>query len=123
MRRILFGVILLGMMLVVSDVMAQPISVDINRAKLQWSWTMLAGSSPIVDFEMRCGQTPKNYTKMTVVGPTITSMDIKDAITGVGNWFCAVAARNQFGTLVSGEVPFVAGSAPSGTLTLIIVAQ
>jgi hypothetical protein len=125
MKKLIVGIILcaIGM---AANVSAQTLTVDIAKAKLNWTWVPGAGSGVIADYEVRCGQTTKTYTKLTVVPATQTTLDVKTAITGNGNWFCVTAARNQFtpgGALVSNEVSFVAGAGLSGSLNLTIVAQ
>jgi len=106
-----------------TNVQAQSVSVDINRAKLSWTWAQGTGGLAS-EFRVKCGQTSGAYTNTTVVPyPTLT-INVKDAITGNGNWFCAVTAANSFGESgASNEVPFVAGAAPSNSPVLSIQAQ
>ena len=114
-----------AVLVVTAEGRAQSIAVDINRAKLAWTWTPDATSGTPSEFRMKCGATSGNYTKVTVVADSnAREMAVKDAITGNGNWFCAVSAANQFGESgLSNEVPFVAGAAPSGGLKLTVQAQ
>ena len=94
------------------------IAVDLNKATLEWQHTVAPDTGVPDGFNMKCGNVSGQYTKITTVGPTARSMPVKDAITGSGNWFCAVSAYNQFGeSALSNEVPFAAGAkpfAPSG---------
>jgi hypothetical protein len=104
---------------------AQSVSVDINRAKLAWTWTAATGSGAPSEFRVKCGQSSGSYTKTTIVSDSaLRSIDIKTVIGGQGNWFCVVSAANSFGESGnSNEVPFVAGAAPSGSIAASISAQ
>jgi hypothetical protein len=104
---------------------AQSVSVDINRAKLAWTWTSATGSGAPTEFRVKCGQFPLLYTKTTIVSdPAVREIAIKTVIGGQGNWFCVVSAANSFGESGnSNEVPFVAGAAPSGSIAASISAQ
>ena len=90
------------------------ISVDINKARLQWDWTQGTGGA-VDKFNVKCGTTPTTVSKVTTIAdPAARSANIRDVITGSGQWYCAVNAENGFG--VSGDsnqVPFAAGAAPS----------
>ena len=106
-----------------SSVQAQSVSVDINRAKLSWTWAQGAGGAA-TEFRVKCGQTSGVYTRTTIVAHPTMSVNVKDAITGNGNWFCVVTAANSFGESgASNEIPFVAGAAPSNSPVLTIQAQ
>lgn len=120
--RIIF---LLVILLVATTAQAQTVQVDINRAKLSWNWSPNVGSDPPTEFRMKCGGVSGIYTKITVVvGATVREMAVKDAISGAGNWFCVVTAANTFGESGgSNEIPFVAGAAPAGKITLQMLAQ
>lgn len=104
---------------------AQSVSVDINRAKLTWTWTSAVGSGAPTEFRVKCGQFPSLYTKTTIVSdPAVREIAVKAVIGGQGNWFCVVTAANSFGESGnSNEVPFVAGAAPSGSIAASISAQ
>ena len=121
MKKLIIGLMLFIMGLSV-NVSAQVLNVDINTKNLNWAWVPGVGSGVVADYEVRCGQTTKVYTKMTVVAPTVNSLAVKTAVTGNGPWFCVVVARNQYtvGGVMSNEVPFVAGAGLTGTLTLTI---
>lgn len=100
------------------------VSVNINKAKLAWQWTQ--GSGGAADgFNVKCGNTPGNYTRITAINnPAARSVDVKDAITGSGQWFCTVTAFNQFDESAgASEVNFFAGAGPSAPTNLIIQAQ
>lgn len=121
MKIIFLTVSLIGLLL--GQAMAQVISVDINRAKLSWTWTQGTGGLAS-EFRVKCGQTTGVYTRTTIVAYPATIANVKDVITGNGNWFCAVTAANSFGESgLSNEVPFVAGAAPSSIPVLTIQAQ
>jgi len=98
-----------------------PISVDMNRARLTWSWSQGAGG-PAELFNVKCGTSSKVYTKtMSVKAPT-TELAVAQAITGSGTWFCVVTASNSFGESgPSNEFPFVAGAVPSSPSALGII--
>lgn len=103
----------LGILLAANAPAQTSISVDINKAKLQWDWAQGSGGIPD-NFLVKCGQSTGNYTRITQVLYPSTSVNISSVITGQGNWFCAVSAFNQFGESgLSNEVPFVAGAVPS----------
>jgi len=70
------------------------VSVDINKAKLTWSYNQ-ADQASINQFIVKCGPSTGNYTKVTSV-PDVTarSLAVKTAITGPGTWFCVVTAAN-----------------------------
>jgi len=97
------------------------ILVNLNRAKLNWTWTPDAASSPADGFRVKCGQVTGVYTKITELPtPTARTAAIKDVIAGNGNWFCVVAVFNGFGEVASSELPFVAGASPSGSIVVTI---
>ena len=102
------------------------ISVDMNKAKLRWTWAQGDPQQfgPVEEFRIKCGQVSKTYTKITSVGPTARELAVSSAIAGSGNWFCVVTAFNAFGESgASNEVPFAAGAAPSAPVNALIVAQ
>lgn len=100
------------------------ISVDINKAKLAWDWTQGSGGTP-TEFRVKCGTATGNYTKVTTIAdPAARQANVKDVITGSGNWFCAVSAANSFGESGnSNEVPFAAGAAPLAPTNARVTAQ
>jgi hypothetical protein len=119
------GILVVLVLGVVTAAGAQSVSVDINRAQLNWTWAPAAGSGAPTQFLMKCGQVSGQYSRVsTIADPTVRSIAVKTVIGGQGNWFCAVSAANSFGESgLSNEVPFVAGAAPSGSAVLSIVAQ
>ena len=95
-------------------------SVNINRAKLTWTWAVGDGGAADY-FNMKCGTAPGSYTRITRVNAPTTELSVAQAIAGSGTWYCVVTAVNQFGESgPSNELPFVAGAAPStpGNLTV-----
>lgn len=124
MKKTIFGFALL-VYLVADVVHAQTsVSVNINKAKLSWQWTQ--GTGGVADgFNIKCGNTTGNYTKITTINnPTARTADVKDAITGSGQWFCIVTAFNQFDESAgASEVSFFAGDGPSAPTNLTIQAQ
>lgn len=103
---------------------AQTVQVDINRAKLSWNWSPDVGGVAPTEFRMKCGTTAGTYTKITTIGAAVREMAVKDAISGAGNWFCVVVAANSFGESGgSNEIPFAAGAAPVGKISLLMLAQ
>lgn len=99
------------------------VAVDINNAKLAWDWSQGTGGPPD-EFRVKCGSSTGNYSRVTSVGPTARELSVKAAITGSGNWFCAVSAANQFGESAnSNEVNFAAGASPSSPTGLRVSAQ
>lgn len=103
------------------------VSVDINKAKLAWTWAQGTGG-PADGFNVKCGTASKTYSKTTVVGPAVRDIAVNSAITGLGTWFCVVTAFNGTGTsmLESGptnEVSFLAGAIPVNPTSLTIQAN
>lgn len=100
------------------------LTVDLNKAQLQWDWTQGTGGA-VDEFRMYCGPQAGQYTKTTVLtNPAARTLAVKDAITGSGNWFCAVSAANRYGESVkSNEVPFDAGAIPSSPTNNRVTAQ
>ena len=99
------------------------ISVDINKASLEWVFNQGAGG--VADkFNVKCGPSTGQYTKTTERPNTARTIPIKDAITGIGSWFCTVSAANTFGESPnSNEVSFTAGTVPVPPTNLTIKAQ
>lgn len=117
-------IVFLAILFASSFVEAQTtINVDIARASLAWDWTQGAGGLPD-SFNVKCGQSSGNYTKVTSVAyPTLT-VAISQVITGQGSWFCVVSASNQFGDSPnSEELPFVAGAAPLSPSNARVIAK
>lgn len=112
------------LLLLASPAYAQTISVDINRAKIAWDWAQGTGGVP-TEFRVKCGNATGVYTKITVLaGIAVREANVRDVITGSGNWFCAVSVANQFGeSAMSNEVPFSAGAAPSSPTNTRVTAQ
>lgn len=122
MRSIL--IILAVLMISVTAQAQTTISVDINKAKLAWDWTQGTGGIP-TEFRVKCGAATGNYSRVTTLAdPAARGANIRDVITGSGNWFCAVTAANAFGESVpSNEVNFSAGAAPSAPTNARVSAQ
>lgn len=123
MRKILLAILFVGVM--AGSVSAQTtIAVDIAKAKLAWDWTQGTGGVP-TEFRVKCGAASGVYTKITTIAdPAARSANIRDVITGSGNWFCAVSAANQFGESAnSNEVFFAAGAAPLAPTNARVSAQ
>lgn len=99
--------------------------VNINKAKLSWSWAADAGGGTPDGFKVKCGNTTGNYTRITTItNPAARTVDVKDAITGSGQWFCTVTAFNQFDESAgANEVSFFAGAGPSAPTNFVIQAQ
>jgi len=100
------------------------ISVNLAKAKLSWAWTQGTGGAAD-GFRVKCGNTTGNYTRITTItNPAARLADVKDIITGSGQWFCIVTAFNQFDESPgTNEVSFFAGAGPSAPTNLIIQAQ
>lgn len=120
MKNVLVGLFFL---LIASPVSAQVfIAVDIERQSLGWDAPV--GGGAVVEYLMKCGPASGNYTKITPVAATSTSIPVKDAIDGLGNWFCVVTARNAFGESgPSNEIAFEAGMKPGNPANLILRGQ
>ena len=100
------------------------VSVDINKAKLTWSYDQ-ANQASINQFIVKCGPSSGNYTKVTSV-PDVTarSLAVKTAITGAGTWFCAVTAANADSeSSPSNEVSFKAFTPPPAPTGLGVLLQ
>ena len=103
---------------------AQTVQVDINRATLLWTWTADPDSGPVDEFRLKCGNQSGNYTKITSIAGTARELAVKSAITGQGNWFCAVTAANAIGESgASNEVNFAAAAGPAGKIGLQLKAN
>lgn len=95
------------------------IAVDIDRQSLAWNAPV--GGGAVGEYRVSCGPASGNYTKITPVPATSTSIPVKDAIDGLGAWFCVVTASNQFGQSgPSNEIAFEAGMKPSNPTGLIL---
>lgn len=122
MKKFLLALALVGFMGGIGEAQTS-ISVDINKAKLQWSWSQGTGS-PADEFRVKCGPSSGNYTKTTVVPSPTTEVAVSSAIGGLGAWFCVVTAANQFGeSAPTNEISFVAGTIPGAPSGLQVVAQ
>lgn len=125
--KIIIVAISLFVAALVSDAAAQTsVSVDLNKAVLSWEWTKGAppNDGDATEFVIKCGQTSKTYTKLTSVAGNVRSAPVKDVITGVGDWFCAVSAKNQHGESPNtSEIAFVAGTVPVPPTNLTIKTQ
>ena len=125
MKWLLTSLIVAVGLLIGSPVWAQTvISVDITKAKLSWTWAQGTGGLA-TEFRVKCGQSTGVYSKTTVLSDiTIKELAVSAAITGPGNWFCAVTAANQFGESgPSNEVPFAAGDVPVAPTNTQIIAS
>jgi hypothetical protein len=118
MKRFIIATLLA--LLLSTDANAQAATVDLNKATINWTFTPGAGSGVQEKFEVRCGQTTGVYTKVTTYAASAVSGNIRDVITGSGNWFCVVAAMNTLSEVRSTETPFVAAVGLSGIVTVII---
>jgi hypothetical protein len=126
MKRLLTALVTVMLALVAVDgVRAQTsVAVDIDRATLQWDW--LQGTGGVVEtFRMKCGSATGAYSIITVISdPAARSVPVRNVISGVGTYFCAVSAANQFGESAnSNEVTFTAGTVPGAPTGLRIIAQ
>ena len=100
---------------------AQTVSVDINSAKILWTWEQAPESGPVDAFKVYCGPSAGNYTKITDVGPAAREAPIKSIITGAGNWTCAVRAANTLGeSAESNLINFGAGAGPAGKIAVTL---
>lgn len=118
MKRIIVAIIL--SLLLSSTANGQAATVDINKATINWTFAPTVGSGVIEKWEIRCGQTTGVYTKITSYSASAVSGNIRDVITGSGNWFCIAVAMNSLSEVKSIETPFVAAAGLSGTVTVII---
>lgn len=99
------------------------IAVDINKAKLYWTWTKGTGGDA-TEFRVKYGQATGTYTKTTPVPAPATTTALVSAIAGPGQWYCVVTAANEFGeSPPSNEIAFRAGQVPSSPNDLVIQAQ
>lgn len=95
------------------------IAVDIDRQSL--SWDAPVGGGAVGEYRVKCGSISGNYTKITPVAAPATSIPVRDAIDGLGAWFCVVTAANQFGESgPSNEITFEAGMKPGAPTGLIL---
>lgn len=95
------------------------IAVDIERQSLAWDAPV--GGGAVVEYRVSCGPSSGNYTKITPVAAPSTSIPAKNAIDGLGAWFCVVAAANQFGESgSSNEIGFEVGMKPGDPANLIL---
>ena len=103
------------------------IVVDINKAKLVWNWSLgLPPNDGIADgYNVKCGSVSGIYTQVTpLTGNVVKELPVRQAIPGVGTWFCAVTAFNTIGESVpSNEVTFIAGIIPVAPSNLMIQVQ
>jgi hypothetical protein len=118
MKRFIIALILA--LLLSSTAHGQAATVDLNKATINWTFAPGVGSGILEKWEVRCGQTSGVYTKITNYAASASSGNIRDVITGSGNWFCVVAAMNALSEVKSTETPFVAAVGLSGTVTVII---
>src|SRR5262245_34437356 len=107
----------------------QAISVDIDRALFQWTWSLGTGGA-LAEFRIKCGAATGQYTTTFVHRPALppaTSVflqPVKPVITAPGTYFCVVTAANQFGeSNPTNEVQFTAGSRPVAPTNLGITTQ
>jgi len=95
------------------------IAVDIDRQSLAWDAPV--GGGAVGEYRVSCGPSSGSYTKITPVPAPATSIPVKDAIDGLGAWFCMVTASNQFGQSgPSNEIGFEAGMKPGAQTGLIL---
>ncbi len=88
------------------------VAVNIDKAALYWTWD---GTTDFpTEFRCKCGNSPGNYTKITVIAdPAARQCPVKTAIGSSGDWFCVVTAANLYGESgPTNEVFFSAGSPP-----------
>lgn len=119
----LFAVALLGL---TSPILAQTVTVDLDRASLAWDWAKVTPTdSDVESFVTRCGRTAGTFSSTTPISdPAVRSVPIRSIVNGSGRWFCVVAAVNRYG--VSGnsnEVSFDAGAAPAVPANVRVQAQ
>lgn len=91
------------------------LSVDLNLAQLEWTW--VKGAPPTDglpdEFLVKC-EKPTGESKITSMMAIARAAPIRQVITGSGDWFCVVTAKNKFGESgVSNQVFFAAGATPS----------
>ena len=125
MKKKIINGLLMAALLAATSVGAQTtVAVDINKAKLAWTWSQGSGSAA-TQFIVKCGPTTGNYTKITsVTDVTVRQLPVIQAISGPGTWFCVVTAANQFGeSAPTSEVTFNAGSIPVSPVGLSVVVQ
>lgn len=115
-----FMLSLLFVVLMASTLFAQTsVAVDIDKATLVWQASV--GGGQVGEYKVKCGPTTGNYTQTTAVVATQTSVPVKNVISGIGVWFCAVTASNQFGESgPSNEISFEAGTKPNNPTGLIL---
>src|SRR5262245_48522437 len=102
---------------------AQTVHVDLNKASLAWDWVKGTGDDA-TGFKTKCGLSAGTYTIIKSWGPTIRQVNLKDAITTPGKWFCVVTAFNDFGESgPSNEISFNAGAVPVAPSDLKVQAQ
>lgn len=98
------------------------IAVDIDRQSLAWEAPTSGGQ--VGEYRVKCGPASGSYTKIMPVAAPATSIPVKDAIDGLGAWFCVVTARNAFGESgPSNELAFEAGMRPGDPTGLILRGQ
>ena len=125
MKKIIGSVLLAGSLGAAAIGLAQTqVSVDINKAKLTWSYNT-ADQASINQFIVKCGPTSGNYTKVTSVQDvTARSLAVKTAITGPGTWFCVVTAANADAeSAPTNEVSFKAFTPPPAPTGLGVLLQ
>lgn len=95
------------------------IAVDIDLASL--SWDAPVGGGTVAEYRVKCGSASGIYTKITPVPAPAISIPVRDAIDGLGIWFCVVTSRNQFGESgPTNEITFEAGMKPGAPTGLIL---
>ena len=113
MKKVLVALVLVALM--VAPVMAQAPKVSLSKGT--FSWTPGQGVEPATEFRMYCGNTADALALAATTPAANSTMPVSDAITTGGEYFCAVAAANDFGESdKSNVVNFIAGDAP-GTPT------
>jgi hypothetical protein len=127
MRLLVLGILLAALAWAGVAEAQTTISVDITKARLTWQWAQGAGGA-VAEFRVKCGTstpTTGTATKVTVLpDPAARQAPVLSVITGVGTWFCAVAAANQFGeSPLSNVVTFDAGTVPVAPTALQIEAE
>jgi len=127
MKQIFFAVLFLVW---TSMAQAQPvIAVDIDKGKLQFSWTQGSGGMPTF-FKSKCGtssgthgtlfsqsfvQSSDNLYTIPVSAATANSP---------GTYFCVVVAGNPVGeSAPTNEISFFAGTVPAAPIGLGVLAQ
>lgn len=135
MRRLILITLLLAIAIPVPASAQTMVSVDINRAQFEFTWQR--GTNAGVDdgiptaWRFYCGDQPgapgSSPVDMPYVAPPTGNLyiqPIRAIIKQPGSYYCSVLGVNQFGEgLRSNEVPFAAGTVPTGPTGLSIRAQ